>query len=119
MSHTSSVETISVLTITSPTVTFVLAYAVDSYTANTSEMLIAMCIGKQMISFAFGLYLLDWVKTSGYVTIIAGIFCGVVFLNNLMVIPFMIWGKKIRTVWAGSWLARMHKQTITSKNEVL
>lgn len=32
--------------------TFTLAYAVDSYTANTSEMLIAMCVGKQLISFA-------------------------------------------------------------------
>ena len=29
--------------------TFTLAYAVDSYTANTSEMLIAMCVGKQMV----------------------------------------------------------------------
>lgn len=31
-----------------------LAYAVDSYNANVSEMLIAMCCGKQLISFAFG-----------------------------------------------------------------
>jgi hypothetical protein len=54
--------------------TFTLAYAVDSYPANTSEMLIAMCIGKQIISFAFGLYLLEWVETSGYVVIIAGVF---------------------------------------------
>lgn len=32
-----------------------LAYAVDSYNANVSEMLIAMCCGKQLISFAFGI----------------------------------------------------------------
>ncbi|KAJ5198006.1 MFS transporter [Penicillium cinerascens] len=32
--------------------TFTLAYAVDSYYANTSEMLIAMNLGKQAISFA-------------------------------------------------------------------
>lgn len=34
--------------------TFALAYAVDSYTANTAEMLIAMNIGKQAISFGMG-----------------------------------------------------------------
>jgi len=81
-------------------------------TANTSEMLIAMCVGKQLISFAFGLYLLDWVTVSGYATIIAGIFCAVLFVNNLMVIPFMLFGKSIRTYFAGTWLARMHKRTV-------
>lgn len=34
--------------------TFALSYAVDSYNANTSEMLIAMNIGKQAISFGMG-----------------------------------------------------------------
>ncbi|GAB7353630.1 hypothetical protein MBLNU459_g4044t2 [Dothideomycetes sp. NU459] len=33
---------------------FTLAYAVDSYQANTSEMLIAMNVGKQAISFGMG-----------------------------------------------------------------
>lgn len=33
---------------------FTLAYAVDSYQANTSEMLIAMNLGKQAISFGMG-----------------------------------------------------------------
>ena len=92
--------------------TFTLAYAVDSYTANTSEMLIAMCVGKQLISFAFGIYLLDWVLENGYATIIAGVFCAVLFVNNLAVIPFMIFGKRIRTFFAHTWLAKMHRRTV-------
>nr|OQO20413.1 hypothetical protein B0A51_11036 [Rachicladosporium sp. CCFEE 5018] len=92
--------------------TFVLAYAIDSYEANTSEMLIAMCIGKQIISFAFGLYLLDWVVQSGYVVIISGIFMAVTLVNNLAVIGFMFFGKRIRTFYAGTWLAKLHQRTI-------
>ena len=110
--------------------TFTLAYAVDSYNANTSEMLIAMCVGKQMISFAFGLYLLDWVVESGYVTIIAGVFvsglrlhdiddfvlttwqCGVLFANNIMLFVFMMFGKRIRKFYTGTFLARWHKKTV-------
>lgn len=34
--------------------TFALAYSVDSYNSNTSEMLIAMNLGKQAISFGMG-----------------------------------------------------------------
>ncbi|KAJ5725981.1 MFS transporter [Penicillium malachiteum] len=45
--------------------TFTLAYAVDSYYANTSEMLIAMNLGKQAISFGMGSYLLDWILEWG------------------------------------------------------
>ena len=75
-------------------------------------MLIAMCVGKQLISFAFGIYLLDWVITSGYAVIVAGVFCGVLFANNLMLIPFMLFGKRIRAAYANSWLARLHKKTI-------
>ncbi|KAK4555032.1 hypothetical protein LTR86_007798 [Recurvomyces mirabilis] len=92
--------------------TFTLAYAVDSYNANTSEMLIAMCVGKQMISFAFGLYLLEWVVKSGYVTIIAGVFCGVLFANNIMLFVFMFFGKRIRKFYTGTFLARWHKKTV-------
>ncbi|CAD0100636.1 unnamed protein product [Aureobasidium mustum] len=44
---------------------FVLAYAVDSMTANTAEMLIAMNLGKQAISFGMGIYLLDWILLHG------------------------------------------------------
>ncbi|KAI1388557.1 putative MFS transporter [Hypoxylon trugodes] len=55
---------------------FTLAYAVDSYHANTSEMLIAMNLGKQAISFGFGVKVLDWVITSGYAVVMSGIFGG-------------------------------------------
>ncbi|KAF7193122.1 putative MFS-type transporter [Pseudocercospora fuligena] len=89
-----------------------LAYAVDSYNANVSEMLIAMCVGKQLISFGFGEKLLDWVATNGYAVIIAGVFCGVLFANNLCVFIFMFFGKRIRRFIAGTALARMHKKTI-------
>ncbi|USP81324.1 hypothetical protein yc1106_08598 [Curvularia clavata] len=41
--------------------TYTLAYAMDSYEANIPEMLIAMNIGKQAISFAFGYKVIDWV----------------------------------------------------------
>ncbi|OQD77089.1 hypothetical protein PENDEC_c003G04315 [Penicillium decumbens] len=66
--------------------TFTLAYAVDSYYANTSEMLIAMNLGKQAISFGMGSYLLDWILTRGYAVVIAGIFGGVLLANNLAVV---------------------------------
>jgi hypothetical protein len=75
-------------------------------------MLIAMCVGKQLISFAFGIYLLDWVLESGYAVIIAGVFCAVLFVNNLLVLPFMLFGKQIRTFYAHTWLARMHKRSV-------
>ncbi len=91
--------------------TFTLAYAVDSYTVNLSEMLIAMNLGKQAISFGMGFKLLDWILANGYVTIIAGVFAAVVAVNNLMVIVFMLFGKKIRVATSKTWLARMHKQT--------
>jgi hypothetical protein len=91
--------------------TFTLAYAVDSYTANISEMLIAMNLGKQAISFAMGIYLLEWILEIGYVKMIGGIFCGILLINNLATIPFMIWGKKIRVATSKTWLAQMHRRT--------
>jgi hypothetical protein len=62
---------------------FTLAYAIDSYNASTSEMLIAMNLGKQAISFGMGLYLLDWVLERGYAVVIGGIFGSVLLANNL------------------------------------
>lgn len=91
--------------------TFTLAYAVDSYTANISEMLIAMNLGKQAISFAMGIYLLEWILELGFVKMIGGIFCGILLINNLATIIFMVWGKRIRVATAKTWLARMHRQT--------
>lgn len=98
--------------------TFTLAYAVDSYMANTSEMLIAMNLGKQGISFGMGIYLLNWILTRGYAVVIAGIFCAILLVNNLMTIVFLIWGKKIRIWMARSWLARLHRSTIRNEGEM-
>ena len=92
---------------------FTIAYAVDSYFANTSEMLIAINIGKQAISFGFGDAVLTWVQESGYAVVISGIFTGVLVLNNLMVIVFMVWGKSIRRFMSRSWLARLHQKGTT------
>lgn len=91
--------------------TFTLAYAVDSYTVNLSEMLIAMNLGKQAISFGMGEDLLQWVLTLGYVKTIAGIFCGVLAANDLALLVFMFYGKKIRIATSKTWLASMHKRT--------
>lgn len=92
--------------------TYTLAYAIDSYTSNISEMLIAMNLGKQAISFGMGFGLLDWITEHGYVTMIAGAFTGVLLANNLCLIIFMLYGKRIRTFMAGTWLARLHRSTV-------
>lgn len=78
-----------------------------------SESLIAMCVGKQLISFGFGERLLDWVEESGYAVIVAGVFCGVLLANNLCVLVFMFFGKRIRTFYAKTWLAEMHSKTMS------
>ncbi|KAI5864009.1 putative MFS transporter [Durotheca rogersii] len=91
---------------------FTLAYAVDSYYSNTSEMLIAMNIGKQAISFGFGVKVLDWVMESGYAVVMAGIFGGVLLANNLVLLVFIIWGKRIRKYMSETWLARLHFKSI-------
>lgn len=92
--------------------TFVLSYALDSYPANTSEMLIAMNLGKQAISFGMGLNLLEWVQEHGYAVMISGVFCGVLLINQLALIPFMLYGKSIRAYMARTWLARIHKESV-------
>lgn len=92
--------------------TFVLSYALDSYTANTSEMLIAMNLGKQAISFGMGIDILEWVTENGYAVMISGVFCGVLLANNLALIPFMLYGKRIRIFMAKTWLARIHKDSV-------
>jgi len=94
---------------------FTLAYAVDSYNANTSEMLIAMNLGKQAISFGMGLYLLDWVLERGYAVVIGGIFGSVLLANNLAFFIFYLFGKKIRIFTARSWLGGMHNKTAGEK----
>ena len=92
--------------------TFTLAYAIDSYNSNISEMLIAMNLGKQAISFGMGINLLEWILQHGYVVMISGVFCGIVLANNLAVIPFMLFGKRIRKFMHSTFLARMHRESI-------
>ncbi|KAL4988259.1 major facilitator superfamily domain-containing protein [Aspergillus falconensis] len=84
--------------------TFTLAYAVDSYFADVSEMLIAMNLGKQAVSFGMGSYLLAWIEDKGYAVVIAGVFCAVAVANNLMVAIFWVWGKRIRKYTSKGWL---------------
>ncbi|KAF2239815.1 MFS general substrate transporter [Viridothelium virens] len=96
---------------------FTLAYSVDSYNANLSEMLIAMNLGKQAISFGMGFELLDWVLKDGYATVIAGVFTAVLLVNNMALLIFMFAGKRIRTSFSRSWLARLHRSTIKDPNQ--
>jgi hypothetical protein len=70
--------------------TFTLVYTIDSYLANISEILIAMNLGKQAISFRIGLDLLEWVLRHGCATMIAGVFGAVVLVNNLALVVFIL-----------------------------
>lgn len=97
---------------------FALAYAVDSYNANTSEMLIAMNLGKQAVSFGLSVNLLDWVLDTGYAVVISGIFAAVLIANNVMLIVFMVWGKRVRKAMSRSWLARYHGRHAQSEPQV-
>ncbi|KAK4183850.1 major facilitator superfamily domain-containing protein [Podospora australis] len=92
--------------------TFTLAYAIDSYTSNISEMLIAMNLGKQAISFGMGLDLLDWVTQHGYAVMIAGVFGAILLANNLALVVFMVWGKRIRKFMSQTWLANVHRASV-------
>ncbi|KZO98485.1 putative MFS transporter [Calocera viscosa TUFC12733] len=93
--------------------TFTLTYAIDSYYANTSEMLIAMNLGKTAISFGMAIYLLDWILQYGFAVMIAGVFTAILLANNLALIIFMVFGKRIRIWTSKTWLAQMHKSTVT------
>jgi len=91
--------------------TVTLAYAVDSHNANLSEMLIIMNLGKQAISFGLGLEVLNWILAHGYAKIIAGAFTGVLLANNLALLIFMAFGKRIRIFMADTWLSRLHSSS--------
>ncbi|KAI1259522.1 putative MFS transporter [Xylariaceae sp. FL1019] len=97
---------------------FTLAYAVDSYNSNTSEMLIAMNVGKQLVSFGLGLKVLDWILESGYAKVIAGAFGGVLLANNMFLAVFMIWGKRIRRFMSESWVAKLHGRGSVDKGPI-
>lgn len=91
--------------------TFTLAYAIDSHNAIMSELLMAMNMGKTVISFGVGFKVLDWVEERGYATIIAGILSGVLFVNCAMVVVFMVVGKRMRVWYSTSRLQRMQRRT--------
>lgn len=92
--------------------TYTLAYAMDSYEANVPEMLIAMNIGKQAISFGFGFAVLDWISEHGYITMFAGVFCGAILANNMAVFIFLSFGKPMRRWFGQTRLAKMHKKSL-------
>ena len=92
--------------------TYTLAYAMDSYEANIPEMLIAMNIGKQAISFGFGFEVIDWIPQHGYINIFAGVFCSVLAANNSVVLIFLAFGKPVRRWFGQTWLATLHRDSI-------
>jgi polyferredoxin len=85
----------------------------DSYEANIPEMLIAMNVGKQAISFGFGFEVIDWIIEKGYITMFAGIFCGVMVANNLVVFIFLVFGKSMRRYLGQTRLGKTHKNSVT------
>lgn len=92
--------------------TYTLAYAMDSYEANIPEMLIAMNVGKQAVSFGFGFEVIDWITQHGYIHIFADVFCGVLAANNSAVFLFLAFGKPMRRWFGQTWLARLHRDSI-------
>jgi hypothetical protein len=96
--------------------TFIQAYAMDSYNANVAEMLVIMNLGKQAISFGMGYGILDWVMEYGYNKIIAGAFTAVLCVDTFAVIGFYFWGKKLRKLTSVGRLARMHQRSIIDPN---
>ncbi|KAH7186259.1 major facilitator superfamily domain-containing protein [Fusarium flagelliforme] len=92
--------------------TYTLAYTMDSYEAKIPGMLIAMNLGKQSISFAFGYKVIDWVQAYGFIKVFAGIFCGTITINNLFVLVFLIFGKWSRRWLSTTSLSRMHRKSI-------
>ncbi|KAL4980640.1 major facilitator superfamily domain-containing protein [Aspergillus desertorum] len=70
-----------------------------AYFADVSEMLIAMNLGKQAVSFGMGSYLLAWIADRGYAVVIAGVFCAVAVANNLMVAVFGFGGRESESIF--------------------
>ncbi|KAH8929330.1 putative MFS transporter [Atractiella rhizophila] len=94
-----------------------LAYATDSYSANLSEMLVIMNLGKQAISFGLSLDLLSWILKNGYKVILGGAFTSVLLFVHIWIFPFILWGKKIRVLTNSGPLARLHKRSIQVEGE--
>lgn len=49
---------------------------------------------------------------SGYAVVMSGIFGGVLLVNNLLLLVFIVWGKDIRKFMSRTWLARLHSSSI-------
>jgi hypothetical protein len=62
----------------------------DSYEAKIPEMLIAINLGKQSISFVFRYKAIDWVQAFGFIKVFADILCSALTINNLFVFVFLI-----------------------------
>jgi hypothetical protein len=41
---------------------------------------------------------------------VAGAYMAILFANNLIVIVFMIWGKRIRIFMHNSWIGQLHQR---------
>ena len=37
----------------------------------------------------------------------AGIFAAVLVVNNFALVPFLVWGRRIRRFYAGTWVGRL------------
>jgi MFS family permease len=90
--------------------TYAMAYAVDSYSASLPELLIATNLGKSAISFGMGYGVIEWINQRGYATVVAGIYMAVLLANNMVVLVFMFFGKRIRIFMHNSWVGRMHQK---------
>lgn len=90
--------------------TYTMAYAVDSYSASLPELLIATNLGKSAISFGMGYGVIEWINQHGYVKMVAGAYMAILLANNMIVIIFMIWGKRIRIFMHNSWIGRLHQK---------
>ena len=61
--------------------------------------------------------LLSWILADGYGPILAGAFTAVLLFIHLLAVPFMLFGKKIRTWTAKSFLAKIHTASIKNPAE--
>ena len=82
--------------------TFILPYAMDLYKPNMSEMLIAMDVAENAISFCMGYALLTRVPKTGYAAVIAGAFGGILVADNLVLLLLIWTGKSMWTYCAVS-----------------
>ena len=51
--------------------------------------------------------MLEWVEVRGYAVVVAGIFTAELVVNNFALVPFLVWGRRIRRFYAGTWVGRL------------